>query len=199
MRPLMRAPLAGPVARAIVASALCLVSACGGSGDSSSDAVPATPESVALATIPEPVQLAAADVEHFIAAAGEMKALGVDLDKNRADNSSDLTATMTAWQSNSEVMAILRKHEFDLQRFHRVTYSIMMAVAADEMGKQGGEMEKAKAQLDAMKSQMSPEMFETMKKSQEQAMGMSKQVMNQPAGNVELVRRYRERIDAIGR
>jgi hypothetical protein len=38
-----------------------------------------------------------------------------------------------------------------------------------------------------------------MKRAQEQSMQMTQSMMNQPAGNVELVRRYRAEIEALGR
>jgi hypothetical protein len=182
----------------ILASVVCLVAACGGGSDSAGDSAAASAQ-VALAAVPEPVKLDENDVEHWIAAAGELKALGVGLQEKQGDSPTDLTATMISWHTNREVMAVLRKHEFDLPRFHRVTYSVMMAAAADGLSRQGAEMEKAKVQLEAMKATLSKEMYESMKKQQEQAMELTRQVMNQPEGNVELVRRYRERIEAIAR
>jgi hypothetical protein len=184
----------------ILAGVVCLVAACGGGSESSADASSAAASAqVTLSAVPEPLKLSENDVEHWIAAAGELKALGVGLQEKQGDSPTDLTATMISWHTNREVMAVLRKHEFDLPRFHRVTYSVMMAAAADGMSQQSGEMEKAKVQLEAMKATMSKEMYEMMKKQQDQAMELTKQVMNQPEGNVELVRRYRERIEAIAK
>jgi hypothetical protein len=75
----------------------------------------------------------------------------------------------------------------------------MQAAAAPEMQGQETQTTAAPAPLEAPKGKDAPEVYEQMKRAQEQSMQMTQSMMNQPAGNVELVRRYRAEIEALGR
>jgi hypothetical protein len=176
---------------------LLILLACGGQENDTSAAAAA---SGGEAFIPEPVTLTERDVERFIVVMKEFDKLGVEYDARVGDNTDASIRNMgTAWSANREAMAILNRNDFDLGRFQRVTYSIMMAAAAAEMQGNESQMNAATAQLEAMKGKVAPEVYEQMKRAQEQSMQMTQSMMNQPAGNVELVRRYRAEIEALGR
>jgi hypothetical protein len=130
----------------------------------------------------------------------EFKRLGLDYEDRVGDDPGASVGNMaTAWAANREAMDILRQNNFDLPRFQRVTYSIMAAMAAAELSGNESKMKEGEAQLEAMKGKLPPEMYEQMKKAQEQAAQMTQQFMNQPAGNVELVSRFRAELEALNR
>jgi hypothetical protein len=192
----MQRPNVASAARALASVSLVLLTACGGEETEASNAAP----SMETAFIAEPVALTERDVERFIAVMKEFRRLGVEYDgKVDTDAGASIRNATTAWSANREAMDILRRNDFDVGRFQRVTHSIMMAAAASEMKGNESNMNAATAQLEAMKGKVAPEMYEQMKKAQEQGMQMRQSAMNQPEGNVELVRRYRDELEALAR
>jgi hypothetical protein len=65
---------------------------------------------------------------------------------------------------------------------------------------EGNESDLAaeQAQLEQMKATLPPEQYEAMMNARKNAEAMMGSIRNQPAGNVELVARYREELEAIG-
>jgi hypothetical protein len=95
-------------------------------------------------------------------------------------------------------MAILRDHDLDVMQFQQLSMSVMMAAAASEM--EGNESDPAaeQAQLEQMKATLPPEQYEAMMSARKNAEAMMESIKNQPAGNVELVARYRDQLEVIG-
>lgn len=173
------------------------LAACGG-GEPGASADEASPAAAAAMFTPEPVTLRDGDVERFLTVMREFKRLGLET-QGRGDPGESVTAMASAWGANREAMDILRRNDFEMVEFQRVTYSIMAALAASEMEGSGAKMQEGAAQLEAMKDKLPKEMYEAMKKTQEQATQMTQSLMQQPEGNVELVRRFKADIEALNR
>ncbi|HEX9563278.1 MAG TPA: hypothetical protein VF981_04875 [Gemmatimonadaceae bacterium] len=152
------------------------------------------------AFVAEAVTLTERDVERFITVMRAFRRLGLEYEADMGDNlGGSVTDMGTSWAANREAMDILGQNGFDVPRFQRVTYSVAMAMAAAEVAGNESKMKEGEAQLQAMKGKLPPEMYEQMKKAQEQAVQTTRAVLNQPAGNVDLVRRFRPEIDALSR
>ncbi|MGQ0647530.1 MAG: hypothetical protein ACT4P7_08145, partial [Gemmatimonadaceae bacterium] len=116
------------------------------------------------ASMVKPIVLSENDVEHFIAAGNELAALGHRADGIMGDDPGAATQIAEGLRLNAEALAILRKHEFDLPRFQRVSYSVMMALAAPDVEKSSAGAQDAMANLEAMKDKIPTEQYEAMKK-----------------------------------
>lgn len=180
-----------------LALSLLVTMACGGGDKPASDA-PGAAAAAAVFTA-EPVTLREQDVERFVTVMREFKRLGLETSKSAGDPGSSVTGMASAWGANREAMAILRTNDFDLPRFQQVTYSIMMAMAASEMEGKSMDTQGSAAQLEAMKGKVPPETYEAMKKAQAQATQMNQSMQNQPEGNIELVKRFKEDIESLNR
>lgn len=172
--------------------------ACGGGEPETSPADASSAAAAAGVFTPEPVTLREGDVERFLTVMREFKRLGLETEA-RGDPGQSVSAMATAWGANREAMDILRQNDFEMVQFQRVAYSIMAALAASEMEGSDAKMQEGAAQLEAMKDKLPKEMYEAMKKTQEQATQMTQSFMRQPEGNVELVRRFRADIEALNR
>jgi hypothetical protein len=73
----------------------------------------------------------------------------------------------------------------------------MMAAAAADMKASGEGAGDALAQLEAMKEKMPAAQYEAAKQAMAGAKATMQQLADQPAGNVELVSRYLDRIKAL--
>lgn len=146
--------------------------------------------------VSQPVKLSEQDMTNYLATMEEFKTMGEKWDGRRAGNADQAVAMGTALAANAEAMAILRKHDFEsVTEFARVSSSIMSAAAAGMMASQQSKMAQANAAMEKMKSSMTPEQYEAMRKAQGVSTDM---VRNQPEGNVELVGRYMSRLQEIG-
>ncbi|MCA9762405.1 MAG: hypothetical protein KC544_04665 [Gemmatimonadetes bacterium] len=144
----------------------------------------------AMAPITEPIALSESDMERFVAVLGELKELGESVRPLR-EAGTDLGAGLAA---NAEAMAILRRHDFDdLRDFQQVGYSIASAIGAAELAGREDEMAAAREKMEAMKGSMPKAQYDAMMQAQGMATGM---VSNQPDGNVALVQRWRDRLEA---
>lgn len=170
-----------------------MLTACGGGaangGDAASDA-DMSAATASMAGVTEPMELTDKDVENFIAILEEMKALG----ERYTDSDGDLKNVGAGIMASQKAQAILRKYDYDPVRFQRVAYNISAAMAAGDMD--GADLEADRKQLEAMKSQLPKEQYDMMVQAHEQMAGMMK---NQPAGNKEVVARWADRLDAVGR
>jgi hypothetical protein len=181
--------------------AVLLAAACGGdarqaeSGSATPSASASDPQVLAAGMV-RPVQLTERDVESFLGAARDLHQLGLRVDDERNDDPSSVTSFAEGLKLNAEAMGILRRHGFDLPRFQQVTYSVMMAAAAGEMEPNTASADM-NAQLEAMKAKLSPEQYEQMKQATAGATATMKALSEQPEGNIELVKRYKEQIKAI--
>jgi len=89
-----------------------------------------------------------------------------------------------------------RSHGFkSVMEFQRVTASITKAMAAAEMEGREDEMAANRAKMEEMKSQMTEEQYNAMIASQNAVVGT---VTDSPDGNVALVKKWRDRLEAIG-
>jgi hypothetical protein len=184
-----------------VAVSLVVTMACGGGEKPATDDAAAAAAGTTAATVftGQPVALAEQDVEGFLTVMREFKRLGLETRRDSDDPMSSVGAMATAWGANREAMAILRDNDFDIPRFQQVTYSVMMAMAASEMDGNSGNAQASAAQLEAMKGKVPPAQYEAMKKALEQSTQMVEAMSKQPEGNIELVKRFKEEIDALSR
>lgn len=178
--------------------ALAVLSACGGGAaveeaqqfaEEMSEMTPAE----RLAASRTPVQLSESDMKNFVAVMTEMQALADSYDDASPD--SDIAAMGMGLEANAEAMKILRKHDMTVLRYQQVTHSVMAALAASEMEGREEETAAAQAQMEAMKSSMGEEQYKAMMETRNAMLGT---MTDQPEGNVELVKRWRDRLDALG-
>lgn len=181
--------------RGTLAIALITALACGGGADEAAPDAAAAMQATttaAMAPITEPIALSESHMERFVAVLGEFKALGEEV-RPLGSDAANLGAGLAA---NAEAMAILRRHDFeDLRAFQQVGYSIASALGAAELAGREDEMAEARRKLEAMKESMPKQQYDAMIQAQGMATGM---VSNQPDGNVELVQRWRDRLEAAG-
>jgi hypothetical protein len=181
--------------RVTAVSAILVAAACYGGGandyaDYVEEVADMSPQEI-MESMTKPIELNESTMENLVAAMTEMQTLG---DKYEAG--SDMANMASAWSANSEGMRVLGKHGFkNPMEFQRVVASVAGAMAAVEMEGREEEMAKAQAQMEAMKSQMTEEQYNMLVASSQAALGG---ISDQPAGNVELVKKWRERLDAIG-
>lgn len=177
-----------------------LLAACGGgepeAAETAGDAMEMAGEAAGMAgmaAISEPIALDETEMERFVGALQALQRTGEKYE-DRTDGTGDWANYGAAMAANAEAMAILREHGYTQpQQFQRVAYTIGAAMAAGEMEGREDQMAEAQKQLEAMKGQMSDEQYKAMVQSQSSAMGM---ISNQPEGNVELVRAWKDRIEA---
>lgn len=187
-------------ARGMACALTILLLACGGRGeDATNDAAPGDAAATSAADTDVVVALTERDMERFLTVMRELKRLGVGYDADASDPGSAIAGMASAWAANREAMAILQANDLDVVRLQQLTYTIAMAMAASEMEGNAAKMQESAAQIEAMKGQLPPEMYEQMKQGQEAAEAMTRVLLEQPPGNVELVRRYRAELDALGR
>jgi hypothetical protein len=171
-----------------------MLTACGGGasngGDAASDAAMAA-ATASMADVTEPMELTDKDVENFIAILEEMKALG----ERYTDSDGDMKNIGAGIMASQKAQAVLRKYDYDPIKFQRVAYNISAAMAAQDMG-DGTDLAADRKQLEAMKSQLPKEQYDMLVKAHEQ---MASMMTNQPAGNKDVVARWADRLDAVGR
>ena len=146
----------------------------------------------------QPMELEERDVERFISVLQEFDRIGVKLDEKVGENPSDISRVFQGLGANAEAMAVLRDHDLDVTTFQQLGMSVMMAAAASELKDESPDMAAQQAQLQEMKATLPPAQYEAMMNAQKTAEAMMGSIMNQPAGNVELVTRYRDQLEAIG-
>ncbi len=146
----------------------------------------------------QPMKLEERDVERFISVLQEFERMGVKLNENVGENPSDISSVFQGLGANAEAMAVLRDHDLDVMKFQQLGMSVMMAAAASELGDQSPDMAAEQARLEEMKATLPPEQYEAMMSARKNAEAMMVSIQNQPAGNVELVARYRDQLEAIG-
>lgn len=125
----------------------------------------------------EPIALRAGDVERYLTVMRELRRVGLTGTQER-------DSTPMTWAARPEAAHVLAENEFDVPGFRRVAWSIMLAMAADDPGRTGGADSLA-ARATGTGDGTTPRRSEA--------------IRSQPAGNVELVRRYRADILALHR
>ncbi|MFK7913333.1 MAG: hypothetical protein AB8B93_05420 [Pseudomonadales bacterium] len=140
----------------------------------------------------EKISLTDGHVERFIAAVTELKAQNFDYQMR--DNA-DAANWSEAFNNNERMSSIIQRHGFaDGKVFESTVYSIVAGIASIEMEQNRPEIEKAKAQLAQMKGQMPAETYAML---EQQMLGVTKMFNDQPAGNVDVVRKYREQLKVL--
>lgn len=183
-----------------------LVACSGGGEDTAKDsadaaAAAATAAGQAATTLGalEPVVLTESDVEHFVAALEDLQRAGVRHEARLGSEPSEARQLAEGLRGSSEAMSILQKHGFDLARFQVVSYSVALAGAAAEAEGSAPKMDEALANLEKMKGQLPKEQYDAMLAGLKASSGVVEDLQKQPEGNVELYKRYRERIERIGK
>lgn len=135
------------------------------------------------------VKLTDNHVERFIAAAKELRAQKFDYQNSENQDWNE------AFRENAQLNGVLKRHGFDDgAAFEATVYSIVAAIGSMEMEKNRPEIEQAKAQLEQMKDQMPAETYAML---EQQMLGMAQVFDDQPAGNVEVVRKYRDQLEGL--
>ncbi len=145
----------------------------------------------------EPLRLGEDDVEHFVAALEDFKRAG--LESRLGSDASEARQFAEGLRASSEAMAILQRHGFDLARFQRVGYSVALALAAADAAASAPKVNEALAEVEKLKGQVPKEQYDAMVAGAKAAAGIAEDMQNQPEGNVELVKRFRDRIERIGK
>lgn len=142
--------------------------------------------------VPDAVPLSDKDVEGILKALPELNALG--LRSGTLDSPDSATAMARAMASNEEALGIIQSFGFTPQSFQQVLYSIGLAFGAIEAEAQGVDLAAAQAQQDQMmaqmKSQMTPDQYAMMQGNIGGAMNALKKMQDQPAGNIDTVKKY---------
>lgn len=140
----------------------------------------------------EKVTLTDSHVERFIAATKELKAQNFDYEM---PDDSGTANWSEAFRQNKQLNSIIQKHGFrDGAAFENTVYSIVAGIANMEMEANRPEIEEAKAQLAQMKDQMPAETYAML---EQQMLGITQMFSDQPAGNVDVVRKYRQQLEAL--
>lgn len=162
---------------------------------------------VLASEITKPVELTDGQVSGFFAAMGDLEALGADAAGSTGPNPSKPEAFAAGLRVSGESMAILQKHGFtDTTDFQRVGYNVAMAYSVLEQGGKAAmdaELEKAEADqakaLAKMKEHLTPEQYKVMEQQLGQAMGTAKTMHDVPESNVELMKKYSEQMENLGK
>lgn len=166
--------------------------------DSSSAAVSAVPAVGSVASM-QPLTLSESDVEHFTAALEELHQAGLDRNARLGPDASDASQLAEGMRGSAEAMAILSRHDFDLPKFQQTAYSVALAIAADEAAGSQPKVDDAVAQVEKLKGQVPKDQYDAMLAAAKSAGAVVQDLQQQPAGNVEAVRKYRERLERIGK
>ncbi|MEM7613190.1 MAG: hypothetical protein AAF270_16010 [Pseudomonadota bacterium] len=151
-----------------------------------------SPDWMSQMTDVEPIELSERDVKRAIKTADQ---LAKAAEAGEIDESGMAPGNLDALIANRKAMSIIEGNDFTAESFTSTMMNIVMAMGAAEMEDNKEEVEQATAQLEAMKSQLSPEQYEMFAS---QILGVQKAFANAPAGNVELVRKYKDEIEALG-
>ena len=145
---------------------------------------------------PEPVTLTDSDIERFISALNDLRAMNIQPTNNGDSDPTGMIDLQSVTQANTGAQAILDQHGFDPSSFQRVGYSIMMAYTAAEMEYAGAEIEASRAQLESLKGLLPPEQYAMI---EQKVLAAQKVLLDQPQGNIERVKPYKARINAATR
>jgi hypothetical protein len=128
-------------------------------------------------------------MKNYIGAAMELNSQEKTIDFDRQRSS------LEDLQLGRKGMDIIGKYGLELIQFQRVAYSIAMAFGAEAMQGKSAEIEQARQQMQAMKGKLPEAQYEMMK---QQMMSIFDRFADQPPGNVELVAKYRDQLEALG-
>jgi len=142
------------------------------------------------------------DVENFIGAMTELRKLGADLEGRLGENPSDARQFMTALGARNEWLEVIDDHGLDRETFAKVQASIVKAFVALESAGPAGDiqelLERNKTQLEAIKAKLPPEALEQMEAGSRAAAAQFEALMADiPEANLELVRKYRDKLQAV--
>ncbi|MEO0421605.1 MAG: hypothetical protein AAF184_04680 [Pseudomonadota bacterium] len=140
--------------------------------------------------LPDPIVLKEGDVTGLLKVAKELQALGLKLDENPTGPN---FAERLAGQEKAK--AILKRHNFTPERVQTVAYSVGLAMAAAS-----GDLEESRAQMEemkAMKDSMPPAQWAQMEKMMGPGLKMMEQALNQPKGNIALVKKYEDELNSL--
>jgi hypothetical protein len=146
----------------------------------------------------EPMTLTDEKVKAFFDAADELAAKG----KEAKGEGGSTAATAKGVQLSAESLAIITKHGFkDATEFQRVGYNVGMARS---VLMQGGKeevkkrLDKAQAEqaktVDRMRGQLTPEQLKLLEGQGGAAVGRARAMENVPDANLEIVKKYEDRM-----
>jgi hypothetical protein len=148
---------------------------------------------------PPAIELTEKDVTGFIGSVEDLQELGV-ASQIEADKDGKLEMS-EALAANHEAMSILEGHGFTPERFQQVAYSVGYALAALQMKGKEGEIDEAWAAqekaFEKMKGQLSDEQMQLIRSQVGTAKAAMHQIEDQPAGNLELVRKHMDEIQRV--
>jgi hypothetical protein len=146
-------------------------------------------------------------MQGFFAALDEFKASGADAAAQGVRNPSHPAAFAAGLQAAAESTPILQKHGFkDATDFQRVGYNAAMAYTILQQGGKDAMAEKVKKAeaeqakvLEKLKGQVSAEQYASLEQQLNTAMGAARSTKDVPDSNIELVKKYRERMENLGK
>ena len=110
----------------------------------------------------------------------------------------DALDNLDTLMGQQKALDIIDDNGFEPQGFMQVAFSIGMAYAmVGQSAEELAEMEAGMQQMEQMKASMSPEQWESVKEGMGAAFAMMEQIQNQPEGNIKLVEKYKDDLDAL--
>jgi hypothetical protein len=154
----------------------------------------------------QPMPLTDAQLQGFFDAVDELKKLGELESVKPGARKGEAQAFAQGLRVSGASQAVLKANGFaDVAQFQRVGYNAALAYGVLEQGGKeavAAKMAKAKAQqaqaLDKLRQHMSPEQIQAMAGQMQGAMAMAESIQDVPPQNVELMKKYADRMEALG-
>jgi len=154
--------------------------------------------------ISKPMTLEESQLQGFLAAVTDLKALGTEAGGWQA-NMGRPEALMRGLQLSSAAQAVLQKHGIqDVTEFQRIGYNAAMAYGVLQNGGKASmakDLAKAKAEqakaLEQMRQHLSPEQLKALESQMNAGMAMAGSLQDVPEANLELVKKYRTQMDSL--
>ena len=164
-------------------------------------AVGASNASAQRQAMPAARVLSESEVAPYLATLRQLAATGKDAEKQLANLASDPQRQAAAIQYSEELRKVLESHGLDAESFSSIHWNMMTALAAVEMDKHAGQLEKARseqaAQLQAMKGKLPPAQYEQLINALEGVDLFAKTYEDVPAANKALVEKHRAELESI--
>lgn len=161
----------------------------------------------AVRAFTKPMDLTEEQVKGFLAAMDELKAQGDDAAEFSATKPDRPEAFARGMRFSAESDAIIKKHGFaDAGQFQRVAYNAAMAYHVLESGGKDAmrkKMDAAEAKraeaMEKLRQHLTPEQVEMMEAQLATGLAVGRSMANVPDQNLELVKKYRARMDALAK
>ncbi len=142
--------------------------------------------------LPDVVALTDGDVTRFIRLVEELDELGVELDARALGENPGVLGSLAA---RDKALGAINRAGFSPEQLPPIGYSIALAFAA--VTQDMDELDRGLAEMEAMKSTMSPEQWAMMSAAMGTAYQMMQQLKSQPPGNIALAQKHRSELERV--